>query len=67
MNLLHGFTLSRRWMAAHPLSSLLLILTIVLLVPGIILAARDLIPPPAQLDFATYYLAAQAVNQGYSP
>ena len=35
--------------------------------PRLALAARDLIPIPAQRDFTTYYLAAQAQAQGLSP
>lgn len=37
------------------------------LLPGLGIAALDLIPIPAQLDFATYYLAAQALSAGQSP
>jgi hypothetical protein len=32
--------------------------------PSIPLALRDLVPLPPQLDFAAYYLAARALNEG---
>lgn len=51
-----------------PLPELLLLgILAVLLLPGLIIAAHDLIPLPNQLDFTSYYIAAQALGQGLSP
>jgi hypothetical protein len=45
----------------------LLALLALLLGAGVAVALSDLIPPPQQLDFAAYYLAALALNAGLSP
>lgn len=50
-----------------PIDFLLLLVLALALLPGVGLASLDLIPLPAPLDFATYYLAAQALNAGLSP
>ncbi|NJM09126.1 DUF2029 domain-containing protein [Candidatus Gracilibacteria bacterium] len=50
-----------------PLDALLLVSLFMVLLPGAGLVLLDLIPLKPQLDFATYYLAAQALNAGRSP
>ncbi len=50
-----------------PLELALLALLTLLLLPGLALAVRDLMPIPGQVDFTTYYLAAQALARGLSP
>lgn len=50
-----------------PIDAFFLLALAIALLPGLGFALLDLIPIPAQLDFATYYLAAQALNIGQSP
>lgn len=54
--------------ASRPRLELALVFVLgLLLLPGLALAARDLIPIPPQVDFTTYYLAARALAAGQSP
>ena len=50
-----------------PIDALLVLLLALTLLPGVAIVLLDLIPIPAQIDFAAYYLAAQALNVGQSP
>ncbi|HMQ35486.1 MAG TPA: hypothetical protein PKD53_32550, partial [Chloroflexaceae bacterium] len=63
-------TALRRRVAREPAALLelaLLALLGLVLLPGVALAARDLVPIPPQVDFTTYYLAARALAEGASP
>jgi hypothetical protein len=60
-------TRARLLIQDRPIESAIVAAILLVLLPGLGIATLDLIPIPAQLDFATYYLAAQAISAGQSP
>ena len=62
-----GDRFRRAWATLPPGQRLALALLALLVIPNPFLALRDLVPVPAQPDFAGYYLAARALSAGLSP